>query len=550
MWMHHPGGPNSGTQDADPPAEAILLVLVVFLAGMANNWGFFSWRGLILLLAALVLAIRFHLKPPALRLSADTLLGGLLVAFVAVGCVLRAGQQQQMVQYALPGVPVAKWRLTAPGTAIKVLNAAALLVALAWVLRVKERAAAYLVGALVVFAVAMRVLMLFSTPLPRIDMFISQTAAGKGLLEGGNVYAMEFPSPYVRGESFDHYAYPPAVVYCNALSWALFKDVRAVWLGCDLLGALFLYLLARRVSPSWEGRRYGALLALGFLFMPRSLFVIEQSFTEPLIVASLGAFAWALAAGKGTGVVGLLLGLWLGSKQYVAVAVPLVVRLGRCRLRAWAVAGVVVIGLFVPFLLWDFPALYEDLMGFFIKSPGRVDSLSLYGVAARLRHEPPWWVILAAWLAGIGFFTWKMRRTLAGWLFSTASCWMFFFMLGKQAVINYFYVIAYTLLLAAAAVRVGGRADRPAAAAETGAWRKGVRRERRRTPSRPARAGALLHGTVLQVAFGREATRRCLEDPFLGRLGDAELQRPLGRDLDGLAGPGITAHPGLAVHHH
>ena len=36
-------------------------------------------------------------------------------------------------------------------------------------------------------------------------------------------------------------------------------------------------------------------------------------------------------------------------------------------------------------------------------------------------------------------------------LFATAGMWIFFFLLGKQAFTNYFYLVAFTLLLAVAA---------------------------------------------------------------------------------------------------
>ena len=36
-------------------------------------------------------------------------------------------------------------------------------------------------------------------------------------------------------------------------------------------------------------------------------------------------------------------------------------------------------------------------------------------------------------------------------LFATAGTWIFFFLLGKQAFPNYFYLVSFTLLLAVAA---------------------------------------------------------------------------------------------------
>jgi len=38
-----------------------------------------------------------------------------------------------------------------------------------------------------------------------------------------------------------------------------------------------------------------------------------------------------------------------------------------------------------------------------------------------------------------------------GMLFATAGTWIFFFLLGKQAFPNYFYLVSFTLLLAVAA---------------------------------------------------------------------------------------------------
>ena len=98
--------------------------------------------------------------------------------------------------------------------------------------------------------------------------------------------------------------------------------------------------------------------------------------------------------------------------------------------------------------------MVNQVLVYFLKSPGRVDALSIYGGLLRLGYELPWWVVAPLWLAGMAWFTWKMPRNLPGWLFSTASVWLYFFMLGKQAFMNYFYLVASTLLLAVAASSV------------------------------------------------------------------------------------------------
>ena len=304
--------------DRSPSGSAILLVYLVFVAGMVNNWGYFSWRGLILVLAATVLTTWFHVRPCFPRPSTEAMLTGIVLASVVVSCFLTSGQHQEKVFYDMPGIAATKWQWTAPGIAIKVLNALAVLTGLAYVMRIRKIAAKYLLTALVAMAIAMRALMLFSTPVPKIDVFVSQTYGAWGLPRGKNVYAMAFPSPYAREPfldkqgvlrmrslsrnypeyveyvldeygfphefkktrqyqealhsklvyekalgheldlalTFEHYGYPPATVYCNFISWHMFADVRALWLICDLMAALFMFLLAQRMNPAAKNQRF------------------------------------------------------------------------------------------------------------------------------------------------------------------------------------------------------------------------------------------------------------------------------------------------------
>ncbi len=530
--------PTLQRDDRPVSAAGILVVVILLLTATLENWGAFAWTGLILMAAALGLCLWMHLgRDPFRALSAEPMLLGLLIACVALCCCLLAGQYQETVKYEIPspgGGQLSKWRLTAPGMAVRILSGAALLVLLAWLagLGARLRRAAFV--ALIAIAIATRVLMLFSSPSPKIDVFVSQTMGAKGLLgryvvvtavapqsvaeriglragdvllscgdveisspremlaaaeaipPGGqavlsvlregktakatvqagapgrslgdelgitvepvrmSVYSMIFPSPYRDQPTFEHYGYPPLTVYANALSFMLFHDVRGLWVVADLLGALCIFLLARRSSPGERGRRIGALAALLWLFLPRSLFVIEQSWTEPLCVGFLGLLVLA----RGSWAKGAALGLWLASKQYLLVAAPLAAKVRRFGWREWLIGGVVGLLTLLPFILWDWQGMYSDVLGFFLGSATRPDALSLVGALKRFGMELPWQVVVPMWLAGVGFFTWRMKRTAAGWLFSTASLYLFFFMFGKQSFMNYFYLILFVLLLAVAA---------------------------------------------------------------------------------------------------
>jgi len=454
------------SRECAPHPSWILVVLLLVVAGTVTGWSSFSWERLALLVCATGFCIRLHLRPWRRGPSSEAFLIGLLILFMVMGCCLRTALHETMVPHTLPGVARELKRLNGYGIAVKMLQAAALLTALTYLFRNGHGRRAFVRWrgmALVLIAITIRILLLFSSPDPGTDVFTIQTAGAKGLLEGRNAYTMKFlPHPGLRqAAEYYGYPYPPAALYPAALSWLLFKEIRVAWLVCDLLAALLMFRLALRTHPGPGGARLRELVALAFLYLPRTLFVLEQSWTEPLVLVSLGGFALALAGRRGAAAKGALLGLWLSSKQYVCVVVPLLLKLRRCKVATWVYAALIAALLAAPFVLWNLRAMVERVFVYFLKSAGRVDALSVYAALLRLGYELPWWLVTLLWLAGLAWFTWKMPRKLPGWLFSTASMWLYFFMLGKQAFTNYFYLISFTLLLAVAASPVDAAGGRP-----------------------------------------------------------------------------------------
>ena len=451
-------------RETNPSPSAILLVFLVYVAGTTCEWGFVSWWGLLLVLAAAFLAFWFHARPEWRGPAPEAMLQGIFIACVAANCFLRSGLYENPIEGSNLSYlqRFASQHLTAPGVAIKVLAAAVLLLAVSYFSPSASGLLRHRFAALILIAVALRALTLFSTP--PTDVFAAQTEGAKGLLEGQSVYKMIFTSMDKPGEWYCTYPYPPAVLYCNCISWRFFKDVRGLWVVCDLLAAWLMYLLARRSNPGEKGARLCELLPLTFLFLPRSLFVIWESWTEPLVVVSMAGFALAAASGRGRALTGCLLGLWFSSKQYAVVAVPLALKLLWRQTVVWLYAVGLGLALVLPFVIWSFRALMQDIVVFFLRSPGRPEALSLYGLLLQIVGVPPpggtliGVIVACLWIGGIAWFTWKMPRNLAGMLFATASAWIFFFLLGKQAFINYFYVVAFALLLAVAASPGAGSA--------------------------------------------------------------------------------------------
>ncbi|MGO8705605.1 MAG: hypothetical protein ACLQVA_17475 [Candidatus Brocadiia bacterium] len=454
-------------QARTPAASGMLLVCILAVAAPLTHWGGFTWEGLVLLIGAAALALFLHVRPQAVRVQAEPVLLGMVIAFLAVICCLSNGESEVKFRYRVPGFPSEMLLLNPFGQAIKIVAAGALMAVFTYLFeRVDSRRAARVRFCLIVAAaVAMRILMLFSSPAPVIyeatDVFRIQTDVARAFFEEGkNGYTLKFKERVLDlgGAAKDYgLPYPPTAVYPPMAFWYVFRDVRTAWIACDLAAALMIYLVARRMSPGRS--RFHELAAAAFLFMPRSLFVLENGWTEPLMAAALGGLALALAAARGPFLTGCLMGVWLTSKQYVVLAVPLLIRLRRASANTWLWAALVGIVLTLPFILWDFGALVGKTVRFFVESPGRADSLSIYGALARQGVELPAKLSVGIWLLAMAWLTWKMPRTLAGWLFSMATSWLVFFLLGKQAFINYYYFISFTLLLAVAASPAA--ADRP-----------------------------------------------------------------------------------------
>src|SRR3712207_4124258 len=104
--------------------------------------------------------------------------------------------------------------------------------------------------------------------------------------------------------------YPPLSVLLSAAGEWVGGDVRYAQLGAMTLTGLCLATVRRGpVAP---------LAAALFLFTPRNLFVLEQSWTEPFVVMCLAATVWCAARHPRTAP--YVLGLFLAVKQYAVLA--------------------------------------------------------------------------------------------------------------------------------------------------------------------------------------------------------------------------------------
>jgi hypothetical protein len=314
-----------------------------------------------------------------------------------------------------------------------------------------------LIGCVAIFAVA-GALVIRESPNPRIDVFGLEQGGSAALLEGKNPYQISYPNPYTPEETqryfgddrreLKQYPYPPLTLAWTTLGFALGGDVRWALLAAQLAIPLLLYLLAEGCG---QPPRVAFALAILELVHPRATFVLEQAWNESLIGSAFLLFLLLATQGARALLGGLALGLFLASKQYSVVVLPLLWPRRAIPRSYWLPAAIVVALVMVPFAAWGLSDFLEDVVLFQLRQPARPDAMSLpallqWATGIRL---PGLLAVLAASLALV--FWWPRVVAEPRCLALAAACvYGVFFIAAKQAFCNYYYFLGIVVLAAAA----------------------------------------------------------------------------------------------------
>jgi hypothetical protein len=316
--------------------------------------------------------------------------------------------------------------------------------------------------ALAVYALA-GAIVIRHDPLPRIDVFDLQQGGAVALEAGRNPYAITYPNHYSPEQTraffgddrteLREYPYPPLTLLATTVAHAVGGDVRWLFLASQLAIGAFLYALSR-------GAGQGAGVALGLtslhLLHPRGLFVLDQSWTDPVLACALLGVLLLIQRQRA---VGAALGLFLAAKQYSLVAVPLFLKDGRVRPRAWAVAVATACAITLPFFVWGPRDFIDDVVLFQLKQPFRSDALSLPAFLAAVTGWRAPGALALVGAAAAGAFTWSGLGAPPGKTpspsrlpLALALVYLAFFLFAKQAFCNYYYAVGVMILGAAALV--------------------------------------------------------------------------------------------------
>lgn len=327
----------------------------------------------------------------------------------------------------------------------------------AW-LRLKWRNS--LVGLTLAAILGLGVWVIRASPSPLIDTYVFHQTSSAALLQRQNPYELTPPNFYGHlgfygaewvkdGRMTIGNPYPPLSIYLSTLGFIAGGDIRY----SHLLAIVLAGALIAGLRPGREAR----LAAYLVLFTPRVFFVVEQSWTEPLVL--LGATMTVFCAMHRPQWIPVAFGLLLASKQYMLLMLPLAVLLlphkasGRdwARLYGGALGTAMVVT--APLALWNLSAFLWDVGWAQWYQVFRLDALSYLALYARAFGQQPsqltgFMALLLAFL-----FLWRYAsRSPAGFAAALALSLGVFFAFSKQAFANYYFLVIGTICCALAAL--------------------------------------------------------------------------------------------------
>jgi hypothetical protein len=213
----------------------------------------------------------------------------------------------------------------------------------------------------------------------------------------------------------------------------------------DLIAAGAIALVGIR-----RGRRsFGLLAAAVYMHLPRTQFIIEQAWYEPMVAALFGlGLAISEFRGRDRGIGYILLGLGLTAKQY---GLPLLFPLAWSHRRNWILltVGIAVgIAIMLPWMIWSPSFFFDSVLFKHFDRPLQPHSIT---VASFLINEfgvtmprLVGWLLAGGAILGISAITPKNSAATALGIGTTLLAFSVFH---TQGFPNYFYLVQYLWLL-------------------------------------------------------------------------------------------------------
>jgi Glycosyltransferase family 87 len=250
-----------------------------------------------------------------------------------------------------------------------------------------------------------------------IDVGLAGVIGADRIVDGDEVYGPGASSGMpIRGDVYGPVNYLAYVPFEQAFPWSGEWDevsaARAAALGFELLTALALFVLGRRVRAGPEGTTLGVALAYAFLAFPFTMYTLGSSFNDSLVALLVVCCLLVLSSPPARGAASALAGL---TKFGPLILAPLFAAgHGERKLRSLIVftAGFLAVAALVTIPLLPhggFRELYDRTLGY---QASRGSPFSLWGQAPSLDFLQTISKVFALGLAVAFFFVPRRRSTL------------------------------------------------------------------------------------------------------------------------------------------
>jgi hypothetical protein len=224
-----------------------------------------------------------------------------------------------------------------------------------------------------------------------IDVGYSGVIGADRIADGDNLYGPGFAGDNEHGDTYGPVAYLAYVPFEQALPWSGRWDqlpaAHGAAIAFDVLTALGLLLLGRRLRPGRDGTVLGVALAYAWTACPYTAFALESNSNDSLVALSLVAALLALTLGPARQSLsavarGAAIGLGAAAKFAPLALAPLFATAGRERRWRGAliftlVAAVVIAVTVLPFVPHGgLRELYDRTIGY---QAGRPSPFSIWG---------------------------------------------------------------------------------------------------------------------------------------------------------------------------
>lgn len=296
---------------------------------------------------------------------------------------------------------------------------------------------------LFLLAILARIFMVLSSPNPLIDVFDLLKNGSLALWHGQNPYEQNFAPLY--GHSWTYYTYLPFSIIFVLPFTVFFSDPRIGLIFADFATTLILFwLLGKKTN---EDKNLPQLIPLIYLYNPMALYILEESYIEPILVFLLTLFLFLLSVKKEGKLAQLVLGTLLAFKQTALVLPFFLLRSGLFKLKDFLLPLVFSAVLILPFFFWNIKEFINDTLIVYVTFPPRHDGLTLNSLFFRVfGFDVPFFVFPIFWaLAFLIIFKFP-KKGISGFLFSISLFLLTFFLFNKYAFVEFYFLVSSLFL--------------------------------------------------------------------------------------------------------